>query len=68
MKVFLVGEKGVRCVFDEFGRAPADIEDQRGIEIKWPVDFGEHRAGAATIAVERAMISPSCRPTPSMAE
>ena len=40
----LGGEKRVGGVFDQFGGSPADVQDRRGVEVKRPVNFGEHRA------------------------
>ena len=48
----LGGEEGVGGVFDQLGRAPADIHDRRGIEIERAVDFREHLARARVVAAD----------------
>ena len=48
----LGGEEGIGRVFDQLGGAPADIDDRRRIQIKRPIDFGEHGAGARIVGAD----------------
>ena len=48
----LGGEKRIGRVFDQFGGAPANIDDRQRIQIKRPVDFGEHGAGARVVGAD----------------
>ena len=48
----LGGEEGVGGVFDQFRRAAAHVKYRRGVQIKRPVQFGQHRARPRVVGAD----------------